>query len=358
MSCSNDDDNTMVTPVGAPELISPEDGTSIVLDPLYNANPALTLVWNHAGYSVSTAVTYNIEAVMHNAEGSFEGAILAAAPTNNRVTTLTVQQLNEVAISAGLTAFEEGQLDLRVVATLGDNANLRMESNAITINVTPYSAVEPVLFLVGAPQAYYDLNAWSPETAMPMRYIGDGTTKVFEAYVKVGTNGDGTPEGLKFAGVQGTWGEVDAAGNYGMGATEGTLVNSGGASDIKPGATDGPGLYYIQVDLDEMTYKSVKMDWGIIGSATAGAWASETPMAYDFATNKYTISTSLADGELKFRSANSGTAIYGDEWKFNVGNSDPKVTYNAAAPNFAITAGTYNLELIINFDGTAVVNGL
>ena len=355
MSCSNDDDNTMVTPVGAPELISPEDGTSIVLDPLYNANPALTLVWNHAGYSVSTAVTYNIEAVMHNAEGSFEGAILAAAPTNNRVTTLTVQQLNEVAISAGLTAFEEGQLDLRVVATLGDNANLRMESNPITINVTPYSAVEPVLYLVGQVQSYYGLNGWDNATAIPMRYIGDGTTKLFEAYVKAATG-----DGFKFIGEQGTWDN----GNYGTvgGVQDGNLENSGGSGDIKIAEADGAGLYYIKVDLDEMTYKSVKMDWGIIGSATAGAWASETPMAYDFATNKYTISTSLADGELKFRSANTGNFIYagesGSEWKFNVGNSDPKVTYNAAAPNFAITAGTYNLELIINFDGTAVVNGL
>ena len=61
---------------------------------------------------------------------------------------------------------------------------------------------------------------------------------------------------------------------------------------------------------------------------------------------------------MKFRSKNTGQSIYGDDWKFNVGVSDPTVTYNGAAGNFAVTGGSLTLGLIVNFDGTAVVSGL
>lgn len=352
MSCTSDDENTVATPVTGPELISPEDGTAIVLDELYVTNPAVTLVWNHAGYDVATEVNYTIEVAA--ADTDFAAPVVAGAVTTNRVATLTVGELNTAAVAAGLTPFEAGELDVRVVATLGSSNEMPMISNTVTLTVTPFETivpVDPVLFLVGAPQTYYGLNAWDNATAIPMRYIGDGTTMVFEAYVKVAAG-----EGFKFIGQQGSWDN----GNYGTigGAQDGNLENGGGSSDIKVAEVDGSGLYYVQVDLDNLTYEAVKMNWGIIGSSTVGQWNDETAMTYDFATNKYTLSTTLTDGELKFRSGNTGVAIYGDAWKFNVGNSDPKVTYNAAAPNFAVTAGAHDLELEIHFDGTATVSGI
>ena len=100
------------------------------------------------------------------------------------------------------------------------------------------------------------------------------------------------------------------------------------------------------------------MNWGIIGDATAGGWNDETPMTYDFATNKYSLDATLSTGGMKFRSSNTGNFIYNDAWKFNVGVSDPTVTYNAGSGNFPIAGGSYTLGLIVNFDGTAVVSGL
>ncbi len=267
-----------------------------------------------------------------------------------------MNRLDDLLVANGAEGFSFGEsnaVDVRIVAIAGVS-QATIYSEPITVNVTPYELIvveTPKLFLVGAPQAYYGLGAWDNTTAIEMRYIGSGGTLVFEAYVKVGAD-----EGFKFIGQQGSWDN----GNYGSigGVQDGTLENSGGSGDIKVSGTDGPGLYYVQVDIDALTYKAIKMDWGIIGSATAGGWDNETSMTYDFATNKYSISASLADGELKFRSANTGNFIYNDAWKFNVGVSDPNVTYNPAATNFPITGGTYNLELTINFDGTAVVGGL
>lgn len=350
-ACS-DDDKTIATANSAPVLISPEDGTNVVLTEGLENNPAVTLVWNHGDYDVSTEITYSVEVALGGTD--FATPIPVLPTTTNRFYTLTVGVLNDLAIQAGITPFETGDLDVRVTSTLGTANAMPMVSNVLTITVTPFEAIVPVdpkLFFVGAPQAYYGLNAWDNTTAIPMRYIGDGTTQVFEAYVKVNAG-----EGFKFIGQQGSWDN----GNYGTigGAQDGNLENSGGSSDIKVAETDGAGLYYVQVDIDNLKYKVVKMTWGIIGDSTAGGWSDETAMNYDFATNKWTLTADLTAAGLKYRSGNSGTAIYGDAWKFNVGNSDPKVTYNAAAPNFSIaTAGSHNLELTINFDGTATTAG-
>lgn len=267
-----------------------------------------------------------------------------------------MNRLSKLLVANGGEALNFGEanpIDVRIIAVAGVS-QATIYSEPLTINITPYELIvaeTPVLYLVGAPQSHYGLGGWDNTTAMEMRYIGTGGALVFEAYVKIGTD-----EGFKFIGKQGSWDD----GNYGTigGAQDGNLENSGGSGDIKVSTTDGPGLYYVQVDIDALTYKAVKMDWGIIGSATAGDWSNETSMTYDFASNKYSITASLAAGELKFRSANTGNFIYNDAWKFNVGVSDPTVTYNPAATNFPIAGGTYNLELTVNFDGTAVVGGL
>ncbi|QEE48374.1 hypothetical protein FUA48_01925 [Flavobacterium alkalisoli] len=351
MSCSSDDDITVVQSDSAPVLISPEDGTSIELTQELADNPALTLVWDHSVYSVDTQIDYTIEMAVSGTEFA---APQTVGTTSTHVYSMSVVELNTVAVGLGLTPFEEGSIDIRVTSSLGDNADLAMTSNTITINVTPYENIEPqdpVLFFVGAPQAYYGLNAWDNTTAIPMRYIGDGTTLVFEAYVKVGS-----ADGFKFIGQQGSWDN----GNYGTigGAQDGNLENSGGSSDIKVAETDGDGLYYVWVDIDNLEYKSVKMDWGIIGSATANGWDGETAMTYDFDSNSYSIAATLTEGEMKFRSSNTGNFIAGDAWKFNVGNSDPMVTYNPGAPNFAVSAGSYNIDFSLDFTGTATVSGL
>lgn len=351
ISCS-DDDQTIATPVGGPVLIAPAAGTNIVLNEGQPDNPAVTFVWNHADYDVATAVNYQIEVagVVADVTGAFNPA---GPSTTNRFLTLTVEELNDAAIGAGLEPFVAGELEVRVTATLGDNDAMPMVSNTVSINVTPYTAILPELFLVGSPQAFYDLGEWSPENGMPLRYIGDGTTKVFEAYVKLNPGSI-----FKFAAVQGSWQDVDAAGNYGASGTPGELTSGGGSGNIDI-ATEGEGLYYVQVDLDEMTYKSIKMNWGIIGSATPNEWNGETPMDYNFADNKFTISTTLTDGELKFRAKNAGDFIYNGEWKFNVGNSTtPLHAWDTNEPNFNVTAGSYNLELSIDIQGNATLTGL
>ena len=356
MSCSTDDNQIVIDKSTDPVLMSPDDGGVVTLTPSTSENTAVTFVWDHAAYSVNTEINYSVEIAL---AGTDFAAPVELASTTNRFAAVTGENLKTTLMAEdGLNVDAEAEqvvIEARVIASLGDNSNLPMTSNNITLTVMFASGgeqpAEPALYLVGAPQAYYELSAWDNATAIPMRYIGDGETMVFEAYVKVGAS-----DGFKFIGEQGTWDN----GNYGTidGAQDGNLQNDGGSGDIKVAETDGDGQYYVWVDLDNLTYEYVKMEWGIIGDATANAWDSETPMTYDFATNTWSISTTLSAGEMKFRSSNTGNAIANDAWKFNIGNSDPMVTYDPTAPNFSIAGGAYEISLMVGFDGTATVSGL
>lgn len=352
LSCSTDDveNRSYATPIDAPVLAAPGDGSTYVLNVENAANQAERFVWSSANFDEDVAIKYEIE--LDKAGNQFANPKSLGSVIGQNQLSVSVETLNGAVMLSDGEAFVAGNFEVRIKASLNDSFE-PMYSNVATIEVTPYVAVDPVLYLVGHPQGYYGLSDWTPTTAMEMRYIGDGTTKVFEAYVKVAAG-----NGFKFISAQADWSALE--GNYGTigGAQDGNLENSGGSGDIKVAENDGDGLYYVQVDMDNLKYKAVKMNWGIIGSATANGWDGETAMTYDFATNKFSITATLAAGEMKFRAKNASQFIYNDDWKFNVGVSDPTVTYNAGSGNFPIAGGSYTLGLIVNFDGTAVVSGL
>lgn len=353
LGCSSDDveDRPVVQGIDSPLLIAPESNNVYTLLLEDAALQADRFVWTPAKFSENIEITYTVE--IDNAGGDFSAPESVGSVNNSTQLSVSVGALNTAVAALGAVPFEASTYDVRIKASTASSTAESMYSQKMTITVISYVAMDPVLFLVGAPQGFYGLNEWDNTTAIPMRYIGDGMTKVFEAYVKVASD-----QGFKFIGEQGTWDN----GNYGTigGAQDGNLENSGGSGDIKIAEGSGSGLYYIQVDMDALKYKAVKMDWGIIGAATAGGWDNETPMIYDFATNTYNITATLSAGEMKFRSSNTSQFIFGsgESWKFNVGNSDPKFAYDTNAPNFNVSAGSKTIGLTIGFDGTATVSGL
>jgi len=353
VACTSDDveDRPTIVAGDAPVLLAPDDSNIYNLVMENSSMQAERFVWTPATFGEDIEITYTVE--IDEAGEGFANAQSVGSVNGSTQLSVSVGALNTAIMNLGAEAFVANSFDVRVKATTASSAVEPLYSQTVTITVTPFAAIDPVLFLVGAPQSHYGLGEWDNTTAIPMRYIGDGITKLFEAYVKVNTD-----QGFKFIGEQGTWDN----GNYGTngGAQDGNLLNDGGSSDIKVAETTGPGLYYVRVNIDAMTYQAVKMDWGIIGDSTPGGWNGETAMEYDFASNTFGITTPLTAGELKFRDSATGNLIYTSDgdWKFNVGNSDPMVAYDVNAPNFAITAGNYTLGLSIGFDGTATVTGL
>ena len=268
---------------------------------------------------------------------------------------LAVNQINtELATSgAALTVDFSTTTEFEArVLSVADVSEDKSFSEPITINVKAYEkivVIEPELFIVGSVQSYYGVSSWNPEQGLEMRYIGDGTTKVFEAYIKA-TAGDI----FKFISNQAAWDDI--VGNYGVigGVQDGNLMNGSDSGNIE---ISEEGQYYIQVDIDNLTYQLVKMQWGIIGNATSGAWDDETPMEYDFLSNTWSITTTLTDGELKFRSKNTGAEIYENDWAFNCG-PDNEAWDNPGTPNFQMAAGEASLSIIIDLVGIIEVTGV
>ncbi len=325
---------------------------------------ATTFTWSKVKGNYNGAILYFLEMDIKGnnfkngvyAPLSSQGTTELSKEISNNDLNIAVNAINTQLVKSGSALkvdFSTGtEFDLRVVSV----ANISKDksfSEPITIKVNAYEkivVIEPQLFIVGSVQSYYGKSNWNPEQGMEMRYIGDGTTKVFEAYLKA-TEGDI----FKFISNQAVWDNV--IGNYGTidGAQDGNLINS---SDSKNIEILEKGQYYVQVDIDNLTYKLVKMQWGVIGNATPNSWDGETPMTYDFNTNTWGITLNLTDGEVKFRSKLLSNAVFGsgEDWKFNVGTN--LTAWDEGDGNFGVSAGSASITLNIGFKGDAVVTGI
>lgn len=128
--------------------------------------------------------------------------------------------------------------------------------------------------------------------------------------------------------------------NYGDAGADGTLEE--GADNIAVTAGD----YTVMFNPSDLTY-SVNT-WGLIGSATAGGWDSDTDMTID--GNNWVLTTDLVAGEIKFRA--------NDAWDINYGDSGADGTLDNGGDNIAIAeAGNYTITLdLVNNTYTVVKN--
>lgn len=349
-SCNDDEDLLKVNPS---TFIAPKieitNSDPIILSEENATETAISFKWSAADYGIATVPKYELQL---DKKGNNFKEPKSIATISETVYNITVKELNNVATTLGLIPGTAEDLEYRVISSIGTHESEVLISDVVSINVTTYKPKgDPVLYLVGGVQSYYGKNNWNAGDGLKMRYIGDGTTKVFEAYVKVGQN-----DGIKFIG-QTTDFNPD---NYGTsnGAQNGQLENSGSSGDVKIAETEGDGLYYVQVDIDKLTYKYVKMNWGIIGDATPNGWDNETALNYNFTDNVFELTTNLKSGELKFRSKNSGNKIYNEDWKFNIGDSSPYTAYDSGGPNFKVSSKETTIKVKINYDGITELEGL
>ena len=98
------------------------------------------------------------------------------------------------------------------------------------------------------------------------------------------------------------------------------------------------GVYAITVDVNALTISLTKTDdWGIIGSATANGWNSDTDMFYNGQRKVWEITANLTAGEFKFRA--------NDAWDLNYGDTGADGSLEAGGDNIAIaTAGNYTIR--------------
>ena len=317
-SCEDESNLAYVNEAGDFNITSPVTGSSVVLTPDYPTNPALTLTWQAANFGTPTAIDYTVQVSL---SGSNFADVTDITSTNNTFAAITVDELNGAAVAAGLIPYTEGGLDIRIKATIGTNAEMTKYSNTITYLVTPYTTELPKLAVPGNHQG------WTPGTAPRIAASGFGQTD-YEGYMWL----DG---GHKFVGP-------DASGNYNWGNTDwgddgsfsGVLAETGESDCTAPA-----GYYRVQANTTALTYTETLTNWGIVGAATPGGWASSTALTYNPSTKKWEGTIALTAGEFKFRA--------NDAWTINLGgDSDADGSMNYDGPNLSVaTSGTYFVSL-------------
>ncbi|MCG2792651.1 MAG: SusE domain-containing protein [Weeksellaceae bacterium] len=328
--------------------------TNLFLDQNFPANPALTVSWSAAGYSVPVSVSYNVEV---SADAAFTSPKLVSSVTDsNRTVTYTASQMNAAAQSIGLVANASGKMYLRVTSYLGSNS-IPIKSNVTSLMITPYKLVYPDFYLVGA-ASYVGWTA----TSAQILYKQDNLSIIY-TYLEKDQN-------FRFLG-QKDWNPInysiddsgtDAANRY-FKSTSSNIV-FGDHENMK--FTGETGIYKIVIDADKAV-QSLKATISpipafdipqvyLVGNVAGNGWSAENAVEMTSAgTGIFEYTTTLpADAEFKFLGQKSfGNLEWGnlsaagnsgflgpkgdnDNIKFVGDGSAYKITVN-------IKAGTYKI---------------
>jgi starch-binding outer membrane protein SusE/F len=332
-SCNVEDNNTVALAETPAKLLTPTTGTALVLNPADATKIATTLVWDFSKNGVDSPATYTVQIAKG---GSNFKAPIDAGSTDGKFLSWTVEQLNGKLDPINFTPYTQANVDVRIKSSLGTGVNAMLQySNVITLKVTPYSLALPRIAVPGNHQG------WSPATAPTLASSGYGKTN-YEGYVAL--NGE-----YKFLApkLDGTfdWGTTDWGDD---GTFAGALLAT---NEVNCTATAGYYRVYANTaatGTGALTYSATPITtWGIIGDATPNGWGSSTPLTYDTATKKWTITLALIGGkQCKFRANDAWSINLGkfDAGKINNDYGGEKMSYDGG--NFDIaTTGTYVVTL-------------
>ena len=133
--------------------------SSLVLDKIFPGNPALTVTWQEAEYSVPTEISYQIEIANENTFA--EPVTIATVSGSEKTATFTVLQMNDGAAGIGLVPNVSAKMFMRVTSYLGSGKSLKATSNVTSLMITPYVLTYPSFYIVGGAT----FVGWTPENA-------------------------------------------------------------------------------------------------------------------------------------------------------------------------------------------------
>lgn len=323
--------NVSLTGFSEPSVLTSSTGT--ITGTLATASQtAVTFNWTPSFKSYSGVVTYSLQ--IDSTNKNFSSPQEIAIGTTTYTKQLTQKDVNEAAISEGITAGASGKLDFRIKAVTALGAIVYSNVTPITVNTyVPLINYQfpKALWVAGNYQNWDPASA--PKIVDPAATGTAGTG--YEGYINFN---NANPE---FKLVKGNdWG----AGDFGD-AGGGKLSNGG--NNIK--LTQGAGVYLMKANTQAMTWSATKITtWGIIGDATPGGWGASTPMTLN-SNGTYSITANLEGGkELKFRA--------NDDWAINFGDNKsgggPDNIPDYGGDNIAIsTSGSYLITLDLSAGG-------
>lgn len=283
---------------------------NLILESNFPGNPALTIAWKSAEFTVPVETKYTVEI---SADEEFTTPYQLAQTTQSETSvSFTHVEMNEAVKRIGLVPYVSQKLYFRVSSFIG-SGDLMQYSNVSSINITPYLASPTYdyvdLYLIGDATAGGWDNLATNGNLLPMLKTSDPNVYTFTGLFKVG--------GFKMIKVKGSW---DA--QYGIGASAGLLSTDGGSGDIKV-LTEG--YYKLTIDTAALTYTMEPVtaptttynSVSIIGSVK-GNWDTDVQLTQStFDPHLWTIkNVELGAGEFKFRANNAWDVSWGTNAEF------------------------------------------
>ena len=282
----------------------------LILDENFPANPALTVTWKPAVYSVPVEIKYSLEV---SSTETFETAhVLTSTLESQNYASFTNKEINEAAKKIGLLPYVAKNMYFRVKSYIGSTNSLQQTSVVTNILLTPYAASPTYeytdLYLIGDATAGGWDNAATNMNLLPLLKTSNSKVYEFTGFFKTG--------GFKIIKDKGSW-----EAQYGSGGT-GVLSTDGGSGNISI-AQDG--YYKLSINTAALTYTLVSIpaptttynSISIIGSVK-GNWDTDTQLIKSsFNPHLWMITgVELNAGEFKFRANNDWAVSWGINSEF------------------------------------------
>lgn len=335
-SCESDIEQVKYNPANAEKGELTASETDIRLTAASTKQDVLTLSWGKSDFGLAVATKYTV--LMDKRGGDFSNAYTLASTGDTKVT-FTGKELNAAVIALQTLkdadaeiSYDEQAVDIRLSSTFSEDVT-PLISNTVAMNITPYAGKQeyPKMAVPGAHQG------WNPADYTQALYATDSSKpQVYEGYIYMSA-------GSEFKFADGSW-------DVNWGSSDGKTLEPNGPN-IK---ANEDGCYYIQIDIENLTYKMEISNWSLVGDAVGG-WDNDIDMEYDKDNNIYrAIYTFSGEGQFKFRANHSWDRNYGidpdgdeGDLKLNGDNITPlpgeytvTLSFVDGYPTYALFAGS------------------
>lgn len=251
-----------------PITLVPSSSSPIVLQVSNATNTAISFNWNSSPYGSNNIINYALQADVVG--GNFANPQVIKYGTS-LTSGITVNDLNSLAIAAGVIGGSTKNVEFRIVSYLGTTyATPMVYSNAVTISITTFTPIPPTLYIVGDATP----GGWNNPVPLPAQQFTriDAVTYGIVINLTAGKS-------YLFLPVNGDWTHKYG----GASATGGALLADNAVPGSNTPAPATTGNYQIVINFQTGTYTvtpfatTIPSNLYIVGDATPGGWANPVP---------------------------------------------------------------------------------
>jgi hypothetical protein len=256
-----------ITTYQVPITLVPSSTAALTLIVNNASNTAVSFNWNATPYG-SNVINY---AIQLDTLGSNFAHPQTKQVGTNLATSFTVNDLNSLAIAAGVIGGSTKNVQFRIVSYIGGGyTNVFSYSNIVQLSITTFTPIPATLYIVGDATP----GGWSNPVPVPSQQFSRIDAVSYGIVVNLTAGGS-----YLFLPTNGDWGHKYG----GTSATGGTLLADGAVPGSNTPAPASSGTYQIVVNFQTGTYTvtpfatTIPANLYIVGDATPGGWANPVP---------------------------------------------------------------------------------